>query len=227
MKFMVTCGRFFPSDAIGIEIIWSRFGTYYRIKALKAIVKSQESAAPSNRPESAVVKAKNTPVSEYTSPLAGKWKSWILTVLLFAAMELAYRVQLRCRQSAPGGSEGRKRSEVGFDEEDELEDDLSESEECNDEDEWSEESDRPLVRPLTCRGNENSSGGRVYVAMYDYESPEREGYIGFRAGDRFLIDDYTESGWCHAVRAAEGAEEGRRGLVPGNFLRLFERETKL
>ncbi|CBH16685.1 SH3 domain protein, conserved, putative [Trypanosoma brucei gambiense DAL972] len=213
----------------GLELFGVGFGTYYSIKALKSIVKSQEGAVPKGISGAAVAKAAElAPSGSSAPPAGGRWKSWVLRVALFILMEILYRAHLRYRNWTARQSLRRKDSDLTLSEEDdELQDELSESEDCSSEEEWSDETVEATARSSNRHDAQHCNGGRVYVAMFDYVSPEKEGFIGFKTGDRFIVDDYTENGWCQATTATDDKKLERKGLVPGNFLRLLERETKL
>eukprot|EP00758_Cryptobia_borreli_P002115 Tbor_TRINITY_DN2797_c0_g1::TRINITY_DN2797_c0_g1_i1::g.15277::m.15277 len=75
----------------------------------------------------------------------------------------------------------------------------------------------------------NRGSGLIYVAQFDYRSSGKNGdTTDFKAGDQFIIEDYSEATWCDAVphkRAQTGEliidDQCGRISIPGNYLKLL------
>lgn len=76
---------------------------------------------------------------------------------------------------------------------------------------------------------------RLYVAAFDHEAEQPDGgYLSFKAGDEFIVEDFVEGSWCEAIPVGPNSVNGGyaptssiRGLVPSNFLRPLENTMKL
>ncbi|KAH9589266.1 SH3 domain [Trypanosoma melophagium] len=212
----------------GLELFGVGFGTYYSIKALKALIKSQENSIPRSAVQKTVIQGNEEVFKNSGIPKNNKWKIWLLITMLFLTLESLYNVLQRSRNSQGRRAINRDQSDMLLtDEDEELQESLDENSEFSSDDESSVNSTlsvRDICDSTNVKGRSNK---RVFVAVFDYESPERDGFLGFKAGDRFVIEDYAENGWCEAI-VVDGAERmTRKGLVPGNFLRVLEGETKL
>ncbi|KEG07346.1 putative peroxin 13 [Trypanosoma grayi] len=214
----------------GLELFGVAFGTFYSIKALKALIKSQENAMPRAVAREAPAKAAEKAVCGSGAPSSwtSKWKSYVLISALFLLMETLYRMRQRSHEMrAPRSIANKVRDVLTTDDEEDLEGSLLLSEENSDDDASSAYSTESAALLEFGAHGKNNQTKRIFVAMFDYESPEKEGFFGFKVGDRFVIEEYTENGWCEAIPVDGPDRLSRRGFVPGNFLRLLEGETKL
>ncbi|RNF03331.1 SH3 domain protein [Trypanosoma rangeli] len=212
----------------GLELFGVGFGTYYSIKALKALVQSQEDSVLRKVTKDKFASATKETVNGDSAPGTSKLKGQLLISALFILMEVLYSLQQRYR----GARERRttRREDLGMlgnKDEESLEESLSQSEELSDDEASSEYSTDFTESLLGGIHNKSGKGKRVFVAVFDYEAPDREGFIGFKAGDRFVIEEYADSEWCEAFQMDASERPVRVGLVPGNFLRPLEGETKL
>ncbi|ORC92524.1 SH3 domain protein [Trypanosoma theileri] len=212
----------------GLELFGVGFGTYYSIKALKALVKSQENSVPRSVVQKAVIQGNGEVLKDGGIPKSNKWKVWLLISMLFLTLEGLYNVLQRLRNPHGRRAINRGQSDILLtDEDEELQENLDETSECSSDDESSMNSTLSVEDIYDSTNVKGKSKKRVFIAVYDYESPERDGFLGFKAGDRFVIEDYAENGWCEATLVDGSERMTHKGLVPGNFLRVLEGETKL
>ncbi|KAF5225694.1 hypothetical protein ECC02_001010 [Trypanosoma cruzi] len=212
----------------GLELFGVGLGTYYSVKVLKSLVKSQEDNVSRKVTQETVARAKKEVASRGLVPGTHKWKGWLMISAFFLLMETLYGLQRRYRDANERrATHHQKRGMHTNSDEESLENRISQSGELSSDDVSSEFSTDYTASFLDSMGNKSGKGGRLFVAVFDYESPDREGFIGFKAGDRFLIEEYAENGWCEAIHMDTAERPVQKGLVPGNFLRPLEGETKL
>eukprot|EP00796_Vickermania_ingenoplastis_P004107 gene4107-2953_t len=192
-----------------VEFCTVCFGTYYSMKTFRQMA-SMPQMSYQRGPNGMMVPVQQAAqVTGGTASTAvakgGKgWKSWIIFGVLFVIVELAYTVLSRRRSAA---AEQHQVVE------------LTDSEE-----EW-------LLSDAEEEGSAADNSRGVYVALHDYQSSNGDQFLTFKAGDRFLVDNFAEGSWCVA-RPVE--EDGRAepsntiaGYVPSNYLRHVENLTKL
>ncbi|RNF19018.1 putative peroxin 13 [Trypanosoma conorhini] len=212
----------------GLELFGVGFGTYYSIKALKALLKSQEDSISRKATKETFTRARKEVTGGGATPGPKKWKGWLLVFALFFLMETIYGMQRRYREAHDRRTtrrEGRGMLTNKYDES--LAESLSQSEELSSDEASSECSIASTASVPGEVDNKSGQGKRVFVAVFDYDAPEEEGFIGFKAGDRFVVEEYAENGWCEACHIDAYERSVSAGLVPGNFLRPLEGGTKL
>ncbi|KAG5506981.1 hypothetical protein JKF63_05727 [Porcisia hertigi] len=177
-----------------------------------------------------------------------KWRTWLLCIAFFILGEVVYGIVTRQRAKPPhvrrhitGATESAYRNLTSQDEY-EVSIRTSDTESQLAEEDTEEGESLSGARGLTYNSNDvysptqaarqrdGNGPRRVYYALYDYQAPAADGLqLSFKAGDEFVVEDFSKGGWCEATTVEEGnySSQGRRGLVPGNFLRLAERITKL
>lgn len=201
-----------------LEVCTVCFGSYYSIKAFKQM--GQMAPMTQNAMGAMVPVAGGTNVVSRTvteSTKSGKgWRFWIITSLFFFLAEVLYR---RLAQ---------KREMNTVTQQQFITDELLDSENDSDENELLTPNlkDAWSSRAISEKGRHPGT----FVALHDYESPNGEGFLNFKAGDTFLVDDFSENTWCIARRVDENGLESSSsliGYVPSNFLRSIEQLTKL
>lgn len=157
--------------------------------------------------------------SSLVSKSGGKgWKVWTLFTILFITAEALYNMYQRSKQRNEPSA-----VELDSEEEEELE-------------EAALAAELGLSQNATSLGEGVSKG--VYVATHDYSPTDGEGFLSFKSGDRFFVDNFAEGSWCVARRLEGGDSSSTAGnnvgdsldavgYVPSNYLRCLQQLTKL
>ncbi|CCW71505.1 unnamed protein product [Phytomonas sp. Hart1] len=238
-----------------MELFAVCFGTYYSMKAVRAFANSQETISSvqmrrgpmgelipvPGSATNAAVSVTNKGTNASVSVLGGRWK-WIMFGVLFLLGEIITALISRARNATYLSLTRRLDDGVM---ESEYDDDVhlkkwelpsSETDDCESVESLQIAEAEGQVMPQGVAPGEGpldlfplSRNRRVYVAVYDYEAQrDLKGYLSFKAGDEFVIQDYAEGTWCKATACStHGTALGPSGLVPSNFLRLLEAVTKL
>ncbi|CCW60845.1 unnamed protein product [Phytomonas sp. EM1] len=238
-----------------MELFAVCFGTYYSMKAVRAFANSQEAISSGQMRRgpmgelipipgsvgSAAVLASNKDTITPVSGSGGRWK-WIMFGVLFLLGEIVTALISRARKPAYLSRTRRLADGVM---ESEYDDDASlkkwelpasETDDCGSVESLriAEAEGQVITQGAELEESPSdlfplSRNRRVYVAVYDFEAQsDLKGYLSFKAGDEFVIQDYVEGTWCKAtVCSSPGTALNSCGLVPSNFLRPLETVTKL
>lgn len=202
-----------------LEVCTVCFASYYSIKSFKQMAQMPYMARNGSGGMLDVAHGKTISAARTvvkSSKGGTRWKLWIaISIFLFVA-ELLYH-KLIGKRNSPAITQEKSRVELLLNSDDESEE--NELLSSNLKDAWESTG-------LQERGRHTG----MFVAVHDYECEDGEGYLNFKAGDKFLIEDFSDNKWCMA-RRVDGDNISPSGslvgYVPSNFLRSLEQFTKL
>lgn len=198
-----------------VEFCTVCFGTYYSMKTFRQMASMPQMSYQRGAngmmipvPAPAAPSAAAVASDAVAKSSSKGWKAWAIFSLLFIVVEVVYNIASRRISNRKNESRAPVKE---LQDTDVLDSDL----ELSDEEEEESAADAGPSRA-------------VYVALHDFDG-ENDDFLSFKAGDKFVVSNYSHDMWCIAQRMNQDANSDRcgSGYVPTNYLKLLERTTKL